>query len=99
MYYIKNLKYIFLKLKQKKKKMARTRHSQTYNKHTDILTIISQNKKRKKKKKKVSSFSSIATSPLEYHSNVPKAIRQHTHDATVATITSESSHFSQPLAS
>ena len=28
---------------------ARTRHSQTYNKHTDILTIISQNKKRKKK--------------------------------------------------
>ena len=28
---------------------ARTRHSQTHNKHTDILTIISQNKKRKKK--------------------------------------------------
>ena len=48
MYYIKNLKYIFLKLKQKKKKMARTRHSQTYNKHTDILTIISQNKREKK---------------------------------------------------
>ena len=49
MYYIKNLKYIFIKLKQKKKKkMARTRHSQTYNKHTDILTIISQNKREKK---------------------------------------------------
>ena len=48
MYYIKNLKYIFLKLKPKKKKMARTRHSQTYNKHTDILTIISQNKREKK---------------------------------------------------
>ena len=28
--------------------MARTRHSQTYNKHRDILTIISQNKREKK---------------------------------------------------
>ena len=74
---------------------ARTRHSQTYNKHTDILTIISQNKKRKKK---VSSFSSIAANTLESHSNVPKAIVQHMHDATVATITSESSHISQSLA-
>ena len=51
------------------------------------------------KKKGVSSFSSIAASPLESQSNVPKAIEQHTHDATVATITSESSHFSQSLAS
>ena len=29
---------------------------------------------------------------LESHSNVPKAIVQHMHDATVATITSESTH-------
>ena len=28
---------------------ARTRHSQTHNKHADILTIISQDIKRKKK--------------------------------------------------
>ena len=48
MYYIKNLQYIFLKFR-KKKKIARIRHSQTYNKHTDILTIISQKKKREKK--------------------------------------------------
>ena len=49
MYYIKNLQYIFLKFRKKKKKIARIRHSQTYNKHTDILTIISQKKKREKK--------------------------------------------------
>ena len=97
MYYIKNLQYIFLKFRKKKKKIARIRHSQTYNKHTDILTIISQ--KKREKKKRVSSFSSIAASPQEFHSNIPKAIEQHTHNATMATITSESSHFSQPLAS
>ena len=34
--------------KKKKKKIARIRHSQTYNKHTDILTIISQKKKKRK---------------------------------------------------
>ena len=50
-------------------------------------------------KNRVSSFSSIAASPLESQSNAPKAIEQHTHDAMVATITSESSHFSQSLAS
>ena len=49
MYYIKNLQYIFLKFRKKKKKIARIRHSQTYNKHTDILKIISQKKKREKK--------------------------------------------------
>ena len=67
-------------------------------KQTNISTIISQNKKTKKKKK-VSSFSSTAASLLESHSNLPKAIEQHTHDATVATITSESSRLSQSLAS
>lgn len=50
--------------------------------------------KKKREKKGVSSFSSITASPQESHSNVPKAIEQHTHDATVATITSESTHFS-----
>ena len=49
---------------------------------------------KKKRKNGVSSFSSITASPQESHSNVPKAIEQHTHDATVATITSESTHFS-----
>ena len=49
MYYIKNLQYIFLKFRKKKKKIARIRHSQTYNKRTDILTIISQKKKEIKK--------------------------------------------------
>ena len=53
------------------------------------ILIISQNKKRKKR---VSSFSSITASLLESHSNIPKAIEQYTHDATVATITSESTH-------
>ena len=52
----------------------------------------------KREKKKVSSFSSIVANTLESHSNVPKAIVQHMHDATVATITSDSSHISQSLA-
>ena len=45
----KKFKIYLSQIKTKKKKMARTRHSQTYNKHTDILTIISQKKKREKK--------------------------------------------------
>ena len=65
----------------------------------EIFQQLSHKIKWEKKKKRVSSFSSIAASPLESQSNVPKAIEQHTHDATVATITSESSHFSQSLAS
>ena len=44
----KKFKIYLSQIKTKKKKMARTRHSQTYNKHTDILTIISQNKREKK---------------------------------------------------
>ena len=47
MYYIKKF-IIYLFQIKKKNFFARTKHSQTYNKHTDILTIISQNKREKK---------------------------------------------------